>query len=302
MILVSAWIAKRLDCEDIDHIHCHFLYTGAVGAMWVARLMGKKYSVTAHTTVLYDSRSLAIRAVKDAAFLIADIKVVHEMLLELSGDDGCPVHFIRNGIKFDDLAKRTDRKTENDKIPVLLSIGKLWDKKGFDILIQACEILVKNNIAFKCRIVGNGQERPKLEKMCRDLRLEGKVTFVGALSFPELKLEYENADILVMPSKKTEQGSDGLPTVCIEALAMGIPTVATRWAGIPDLIIDHETGLLAEPNDVKSLADNLEELLRNRDLWDQFALNGRKVVEKEYDLIKNTSLLVSYWKKYLGVL
>jgi len=295
ILLVSAWIARRLARENIDHIHCHFLRTEAVGGMWVARMLRKNFSVTEHTKFLYPARSLSLRAINDAAFLVADIKEVRDMLHELSGRNGCPIHFIRNGIKLGDLQVRSADGPHNSGIPTLLAIGRLCDYKGFDILIRACAKLVEKGIAFRCRIIGNGPDRAELEKLRDDLQLKEKVELPGEVTFSELRTEYDRAAILVVPSRGTEL-TDGLPTVAIEALAMGIPVIATRWAGIPDLIIDGETGFLAEPNSVSSLAGKIDEMLAGRDSWSRLASNGRKIIEEEYDLSANVRRLVSYWE------
>jgi len=296
ILLVSAWIARTLSREKIDHIHCHFLRTEAVGGMWIARLMGKRFSVTEHTKFLYPARSLSLRAINDAAFLVADIGEVREMLNELSGEKGCPIHFVRNGIKLGDLPLRTPGGPHDNPPPTLLAIGRLCDYKGFDILIQACARLEQKGIPFRCRIIGEGPERPLLEKLRADLQLDEKVDLPGEVTFSELRTEYDRAAVLVVPSRGTEF-TDGLPTVAIEALAMGIPTVATRWAGIPDLIIDGETGLLAEPNSIPSLAEKVGEMLTKKEQWSGFASRGRKIIEDEYDLSANVKRLVAHWEE-----
>jgi glycosyltransferase involved in cell wall biosynthesis len=111
---------------------------------------------------------------------------------------------------------------------ILLAVGALIDKKGFDILLKACGLLKQRRLAFKCRIIGEGPERVRLESLVRALSLEDVVEIPGSLPFSGLKKEYSQAALFVMPSKVTPNDSDGLPTVLIESMALSCG-VATAW-------------------------------------------------------------------------
>ena len=94
-----------------------------------------------------------------------------------------------------------------------------------------------------------------------------------------------------MPSIKSDVCTDGLPTVIIEAMAIGIPVIATQHAGIPDIVVHNKTGILIEQSDSEGLALEIKRLLKDQLLYTSISINGRNKVKKEYDLIKNSGQL-----------
>ena len=175
---------------------------------------------------------------------------------------------------------------------MILAVGSLLHLKGFHILISACAELDKMGVCFLCKIIGEGVERGNLETKIENLQMTDKVQLPGYRTIDELFEEYTNASVFVMPSVPSSIGTDGLPTVIIEAMAAGLPVVATRHAGIPDLVIDGETGLLVNPGDISSLADAIKEMISNKELYSKFAVQGRQKVENEFDLKKNNKIRI----------
>jgi glycosyltransferase involved in cell wall biosynthesis len=174
----------------------------------------------------------------------------------------------------------------------MLAVGSLVHPKGFHVLVQACALLRKQGIPFKCRIVGEGYERRNLVRLARDLSIEDAVDMAGALPFRAVRELYRLATVFVMPSVPSPKGSDGLPTVLIEAMALGTPVVASNHAGIPDLVRHRETGLLVKPGGPEALAECIIELLTDSGLRGRLALNGRRLIEAEFDLQHNVAELV----------
>lgn len=119
-------------------------------------------------------------------------------------------------------------------------MGSLIPKKGFDVLLRACAILLERGLQFRCVIIGDGAERERLSILKKDLGVDGNVEMLGYRTLTELRDWYYRATVLVMPSVVSLTGeSDGLPTVLIEALASGLPVVGTETAAIPELIQDN---------------------------------------------------------------
>ena len=173
---------------------------------------------------------------------------------------------------------------------IILAIGSLLPMKGFDVLINALAILKSRGECFKCVIIGEGDERSKLEVLIRDFSLEN-VQLIGALSFEMIKEYLAQATILVMPSRFSSEGVDGIPTVLIEAMASGVPVVSTRFVGIPELVVHDFSGLLAEPGDKNDLAKQIERLLTDAQLHSFLRINAIKTIRDEYDIKKNVRLL-----------
>jgi glycosyltransferase involved in cell wall biosynthesis len=134
------------------------------------------------------------------------------------------------------------------------------------------------------KFVGDGPERPLLERLAVDLGIERNVEFAGWVSPVEMKKVYAEADICVLPSL-----AEGIPIVLMEAMAMQIPCVAPCITGIPELIEQGIEGLLFTVSDVEDLAAKMRELLQSADLRVMIGKNGRSRVLRDYDLARNTA-------------
>ena len=142
-----------------------------------------------------------------------------------------------------------------------------------------------------CRIIGEGEERENLQKMIDDNNLAEKVTLSGSASISELFEEYKRATLFVMPSVPSSVGTDGLPTVIIEAIATGLPVIGTNHAAIPDMVINEETGLIVNPDDPKALAEAIKRLSSDKNLYFKCSVNCRDKVEEESNIRINSARL-----------
>jgi glycosyltransferase involved in cell wall biosynthesis len=133
-------------------------------------------------------------------------------------------------------------------------------------------------------LVGPGALRGQLEALAADLGLGDRVRFHGALPEPEVAALLDRADLFVLASIVERSGfMEGIPVALMEALAAGVPVVATRLSGVPELVRDGVTGLLAEPGDAASLRDALERAISEPDAARRRAAAGRELVEREFD-------------------
>ncbi len=156
------------------------------------------------------------------------------------------------------------------------------ETKGFHVLVEACARLRDRGLPCQCLIIGDGPEAGRLRKLINDFGVTDRVVLKGKLPPAELMPYYRRADVLAMPACIRNQDADGIPTVLIEAMAMEIPVVATRVSGIPELVVDGETGLLVAPDDAAALAEALARLLRDQDLARRLARAGRDLVVSQY--------------------
>jgi colanic acid/amylovoran biosynthesis glycosyltransferase len=294
ILSVTAWLTRQFEVEPIDFIRSHFLHSEAIATYWLSRFLNKPFSITSHVISIRHDRWLIERVVRHAVFTAA---ISNHMISHLQNLGSRNIILIRNGIDLEELVYDLNRNSTNSPA-LILAVGSLFPPKGFDILIQACSEIQKQGIPFHCVILGEGFLRPQLEDLIRKHNLNDKVSMVGAVPFTTVKEYLKKALILVMPSKPSKMGSDGIPTVLIEAMACGVPVVASNYAGIPDLVRDGETGLLCVPGNIMELADCITRLISNRELQEMLRLNARRLIKKDYDLRENVSMLVEQIQHY----
>ena len=149
---------------------------------------------------------------------------------------------------------------------------------------------------MRLRLVGDGPDRPALETQAAKLGLGDHVAFLGRMTEADTLAEIARSDILVLPSFM-----EGLPIVLMEAMALGVPVVATRVAGIPELVEDGLGGLLFTPSRWDELAACIERLLTDRSLRDSFAEHGKRKVADEFDVTKPAQIMAALFDEEAGV-
>ena len=198
--------------------------------------------------------------------------------LEESGVDPQKIRVIYNGVdeRFFPQSQKAVR-TQLD-LPlsrfIILFIGLLAPVKGLDILLQAVPLLQEEKPLFL--LVGDGPLRAELQRQVEAENMQGQVLFIGARPTAEIPLWLNAADILVLPSY-----SEGRPNVVLEAQACGVPVVATRVGGTPELIRDGESGLLVDSGDAAALARAIRRLIGDKDLHRRLGEGGRAQIEDE---------------------
>src|SRR5262249_43535132 len=185
-----------------------------------------------------------------------------------------------------------DTPGRRDAPPLVGSIGRLVDYKGFDVLLRACARLRDDGVTVRCEIVGDGPERRRLDALVERLQLGDLVRIVGGRRQQDVAALIAAADLFVLACVPGRDGlQDGIPIVLMEAMALGVPVISTKLSGIPELVVDNRTGLLVSPGDDAHLAAAMERLLGDAELADQLRRRGREMVEKEYDLTRSVSQL-----------
>jgi hypothetical protein len=167
----------------------------------------------------------------------------------------------------------------------ILSVGRLVAFKGFEYLIEACEQLRQRSIPFHCEIIGDGPLRETLKNQIAELRLGERVTLAGALPQDCVLEKLRRCDIFALASTTDPNGaSDIFPTVILEAMASARPVVSTVLAGIPESVVDKETGLLVPAGESWLFADALEMLCRDAELRSRYGGAGRERVDQHFQV------------------
>jgi glycosyltransferase involved in cell wall biosynthesis len=273
----------------IDHLHAPFASEATTVTRLASRLSGVPYSFTArakdifHQSVQTDDLK---RKLKDAVGVVTISDFHLAYLRETYGRLADHVIRVYNGLDLDEFPYTEPRH----RAPVILAVGRLVEKKGFAVLIDACALLLQRGRPFQCRIIGDGTLQGDLEERIERLGLTGQIDLVGPRPQNEVINEMRQAAVLAMPCVVGEDGDrDGLPNVIQEALALGTPVVSTDVTGIPEVVRDGETGLQVPQGDPVALATALDRLLTDPDLRVLLARQGRDLIEAEFDIRQNTA-------------
>jgi glycosyltransferase involved in cell wall biosynthesis len=206
---------------------------------------------------------------------------------------------VNNGVTVPPVLPDADRTNVRDQFGIaedtawLVTAGRFNQVKNFQCLIRAAGLLRDRGVRFRVLIAGDGELRPELEALCRDLELDDHILMPGNLdNLPDIM---RSADLLVMPSLW-----EGLPLVLLEGMACGLAAVGSRTRGIADILVERETGLLAEVNDVSGFADSIEELLADRSRRLRMGEVARQLVLDNYSLQKTYSDLCRVYSMVLG--
>lgn len=289
----AGYIATICRDNGVRHIHAHFANAPAAAAEFASLMSGIPFSFTAHAKDLYLTPPPLIARRGRAATFVATCTSYNVRYLEpLLGDRADKIQLVYHGIDLGTFDGRTTAKPSREGPPLILSVGRLVEKKGFDDLIAACALLRDAGIAFRCRIVGEGPLRSKLEGWIARAGLDGIVTLEGAMTHAKLIALYRTADLFALSPRITDDGDrDGIPNVIAEAMATGVPVVSTDVSGIPEMVVHDETGLLAPPRDTQALADAMQALLTDRARAARLAAAGRARLEGAFDLWTTTRKL-----------
>jgi glycosyltransferase involved in cell wall biosynthesis len=251
--------------EDVERLHAHFLHTPASVARYTAALRGLPWTGSAHAKDIWTLPEWEKREkLASCQWLVTCTGANRDHLAALAPPGR--VELVYHGI---DLARFTpgnapprarDGRNAADPI-VILSVGRLVEKKGTDVLLEALA-QISPKLHWRFVHVGGGPLRKRLERRARSLGIAARVTWKGALTQREILAEYGSADLFALASRIARDGDrDGLPNVLAEAQSQALACVATRVSAIPELVRDGETGLLVDENDPAALARALERLI-----------------------------------------
>jgi glycosyltransferase involved in cell wall biosynthesis len=287
----ALWLARELRRDGVSHLHAHFAHSPAAVAYLCRLAGGPPFSFTAHAKDLYTTlpRNLRIRA-HAARFVITCTESNARFLRDLLGDAAVvPIHVVHHGTDI----QRFHPASRRPKSGLILSVGRLVPKKGYQTLLEALSRVMRDGHEFRVEVYGGGPQRAELEKMAERLGLGPRVSFHGARPPDEIIDAYARASLFVLAPHVLENGDrDGIPNVLVEAMAAGVPVVSTRMSGIPELIEDGLDGILVEPEDIDALAAAIGRLLDDTALADRLAAAGRRKMEGSFDLAANSKVVL----------
>ncbi len=286
----------------IQHIHAHFASEPAAVAELVSQLADISYSISAHAKDIYLSpKAVLRRKIANAQFVVTCTEY-NCRYLQAINHSSTPVVRVYHGFdsrRFTTVDSGSEPLT-SDRL-LILSVGRLREKKGFETLIQACSLLKLAGYQFRCEIVGYGPQRESLQTLIQSLHLQRTVRLRGQLVHNDLIALYRQTAIFALPCQIGEDGDrDGIPNVLMEAMAMKIPVVSSAISGIPELVEDQISGLLIEPNKPQELSQSLSRLLDDEPLRHRLGNAGCQRVNNEFAVEPNIEILKALFNQSLN--
>jgi len=283
-LFLIAFLKKALSvCSDCDVIHGHWIASGLIGVV-LKHLYGKPLVVTAHGSDIHGMNTKLGRNIVRIALKKADciITVSEDLNLKLLswGVDRDKIRVVPNGVnitdfpgcKVDTLRLRLDLSQDRKYV---LFVGRLVPVKGVEFLLRAIPEIEQEIKNVSVILIGDGQETAFLRRLSVQLNVSKKVHFLGTQAHTKVAEFMAACDLLVLPSL-----SEGLPVTILEAMASGIPIVATNVGGIPELIKNGENGILVPPMDVPALSRAIVRLLTMDNARETFGARGREVIDQ----------------------
>jgi glycosyltransferase involved in cell wall biosynthesis len=282
----AAEVVERLNGHPPSGIHAYFAHFPAEVAARAAKRLGVPYGFGLHAR---DARKISVSELVARARQAACVVGCNTDVVAPLRDRGIGVQVIPHGV---DLHLFRPRPMPAGNPLRLLAVGRLVEKKGFAVLIEAAKRL---RVPFHLRIVGEGPDRDVLQSAITAAGLEDRVELGGSRTHADLPGEYDRVHAVVVPSIEDRTGDrDGLPNVVLEAMASGRPVVASDIGAVGTAVVDGQTGLLLPAGVPAALAGALETLAPQPLLRERLGRGGRERVERDFDLDRCTVRLGRY--------
>jgi glycosyltransferase involved in cell wall biosynthesis len=285
---VEAVALARIAMRDgVAHVHAHFANQPATAAWVVHRLTGIPFSFTAHANDLFLGPPLLERKAADARFVIAISEYNRRLLL-----DRCPsarVEVVHCGVDIERYAPEPLEARDRDRV---ICVASLSSKKGHVHLIDAVALLAEARPSLALDLVGDGPERDNIVGRARDRGVAHRVRLQGARSSEDVRAALARARLFALPSVRLGSGRmEGIPVALMEAMASGVPVIASRLSGIPELVEDGVTGLLVPPGNPLALAVAMARILEDDAFAADLARHARELVERSFSLAAESQRL-----------
>jgi glycosyltransferase involved in cell wall biosynthesis len=265
-------------------LHAHFIHTPASVAYYTHLMTGIPWSTSAHAKDIWTTPEWEKREkLASMDWLVTCTETGHRVLAALAPRPE-KASLVYHGLDFTRFAEPPARTTNTSGLITLLSVGRLVPKKGYAGLIEALGRLPKD-LDWRFRHIGGGPLKDELQAAAQKLGIAERIAWLGAKPQETVLAEYRGANLFILNSRIAEDGDrDGLPNVLMEAQSQRLPVIATNLAGIPELVIDGETGALVPPDDAPALAAAIERLMRDPTLRARMAAAGYARVRGQFSM------------------
>jgi len=298
MVAEALYLRQETQRLGIEHLHVHFATESAIVAMLAHELGGPSYSITAHAKDIYRSTvraELLERLIGGSSFLVtvcdANVKYMKERVSKAAAQR---IRRLYNGLALERFPFEAKQGTGQR----LLGIGRLVEKKGFDVMIEALRLLKQEGRSFNATIAGGGEQEAALKAQVEAAGLSSEeLNFTGPLNQDGVRSLMREADIFVLPCIIGDDGNrDALPTVLLESLAMGLPCISTPVTGIPEILDGGACGRIVPERDAAATAAAIRELMDDPQERKHIAERGRARAEELFDARKSAATLNAWFR------
>ncbi len=283
-LLQAGYLAHyALPDQGVTRLHAHSAQSPASVAQFAHVLTGLPFGLTGHAKDIYTQRPQALRdKIRHAQLVVTCTEYNRHYLKTVGGNDVC-VHRVYHGIDTSQFVYQGVTPLRDD-VFTILCVARMVEKKGLFTILKALAILREQGMRCTFRHVGDGPLKDRLHEEAERLGLSDSVHWLGPRPHEYMPDEYGKADAFVLACQIAENGDrDGIPNVLAESMAVGVPLVATRVSGIPELVEDEATGLLVDPDDSQGLAQALQRVLTDKELRARMIPLARKRVVDMFD-------------------
>jgi glycosyltransferase involved in cell wall biosynthesis len=280
-------LANELDRQGMQHLHNHFANSAATVGFLATRYLAMPWSLTLHgiSETDYPAGLTLAQKIRGADFVACASWFGRAQAMRMTPSEHWnKMLIVRCGLLLEDLPVRASQAAGTR----LLCVGRLSPEKGIVGLLTAIHMLRRRDVPVLLDVVGDGPDRSNIERAIASLQLQDCVRLRGQLTETETLQAIAQADLFVLPSFM-----EGLPVVLMEAMAIGVPVIAPRVAGIPELVEDGSGGLLFHPSNWADLADQIERMLAQPELQASFTARARLKIEEEFEISRAVKPLAS---------
>lgn len=251
----AAQVVRWAEREQVTHLHAHFAHSPASVAYFAHLIARIPYSISGHAKDIYLTRPAALtRRLARARFMVTCTAANLDYLRQLAPDAAGRIYLVRHGIDVERFVPPFP-PPRADHPPLLLSVGRLVEKKGYPDLLRAYKLLRDQGVVFNALIVGSGPLKADIQDLIVQLGLSDTVRLAGSLAQESIVPLYHRAQLFVLAPHPLANGDrDGLPNVLLEAMAARVPIVTTEISGIPEVLTHNRHALLTPPRDPVALA------------------------------------------------
>lgn len=291
-------------------VHAHFATDGLI-ALPIARALGAPLVTTlrGYDVTVYPARMLASGRLSWMRYALAGARLRREGELFLAVSEALRRQAVARGfpedrtqVHYDGVDVDRFKPAPGAAVPgLVVHVGRLVEKKGTRLLIRAFAEARRAHPQAQLAIIGEGPLRAELEKLAGGLGLGSSVRFLGAQPHAAVRDWMQRAWVLAAPSVTGANGDqEGLPTVLVEAAACGAALIGSLHSGIPEIVVDGESGLLAPEGSVGALSRRLEELLGSPELRNRLAAGARALAERSFDATRQGAALEAIYDRLRG--